>query len=224
MEKIKLAIVDDEDLLVDLLQNFFNKTESISVVCTANDGQSFLDKLPNCSPQPQIVLMDLRMKEKDGLATLSELKKSHPELKTIIMSSHYKKTLMGYMLKVGVNAFIPKGISPFELERIIKEVGDKDFYFLAEQIEILRKQVSPKAPQPVIDENQNLTEREKEVLLLICQQKTATEIAESMFISKRTVEGHRSNILIKTGAKNTAGLVIYAAQNKLFDINEVMLL
>lgn len=124
---------------------------------------------------------------------------------------------MGYMLKLGVNAFIPKGISPEKLVGIITEVAEKDYFFMDDQIEVLRSQLSSKIPQPVLDEEIQLSDREKEVLSLICKQKTAKDISKIMYISKRTVDGHRTNLLLKTGAKNTAGLVIYAIQNKIID-------
>ena len=128
------------------------------------------------------------------------------------------------MLKTGVNAFIPKGISPDKLHNIITEVAEKDYFFMDDQIEVLRKQLSPKLPQPIVDEEIQLSDREKEVLNLICQQKTAKDISKIMYISKGTVDGHRTNLLLKTGAKNTAGLVIYAIQNKIIDPVEQIIL
>ncbi len=127
---------------------------------------------------------------------------------------------MGYMLKLGVNAFIPKGVSPEELLEIIEDVTKKDYFFMNDQIDELRKQLSSKIPKPKLIEEDQLSVREKEVLSLICQQKTAQEISEILFLSKRTIEGHRTNLLLKTGAKNTAGLVIYAIQNKIVDPTE----
>ncbi len=217
MDKIKIAIVDDEKLIVQLLEDFFNKTESISVVASSTDGREFLAGLRNTELLPEIALLDMRMESMNGIEVLKELKKDFPDIKTIIMSSYYKKTLTGYMLKSEVNAFVPKGISPDKLVEIIEEVAEKDYYFMPEQLDVLRKQLSTKTPVPVLNETESLTSREIEVLTLICQQKTASEIAEIMFLSKRTVEGHKTNLLLKTGAKNTAGLVIYAVQEKLVD-------
>ena len=219
MTKIKLAIVDDEGLIVELLANFFAKLENIEVSLTAGSGEEFLKKLDKTTKPPNIVLLDLRMKKMDGMETLTILKQKFPNIKTIIMSSYYKKNLMGYMLKLGVNAFIPKGISPEQLLEIIIAVNEKDYFFMNEQIEELRKQLSDKIPKPKIIQEEKLSIREQEILSLICEQKTAQEISELLFISKRTVEGHRTNLLLKTGAKNTAGLVIYAIQNKIIDPN-----
>lgn len=224
MNKIKLAIVDDESLIVELLSNFFSETNSIEVVLTANDGDEFIQKLNLNDQFPDIVLLDLRMKQLNGIETLTLLKQDFPQIKTIIMSSYYKRNLMGYMLKLGVNAFIPKGVSPEQLVEIIKAVFEKDYFFMNDQIDELRKQLSSKIPKPKLIEEQQLSSREKEVLTLICKQKTAQEISEILFLSKRTVEGHRTNLLLKTGAKNVAGLVIYAIQNKIIDPTEEIIL
>ncbi len=220
MTKINIAIVDDEGLIVELLDNFFSKTDEIMVTLTAGDGEEFLQKLHEMNQLPDIVLLDLRMKQMNGIETLTILKQDFPLIKTIIMSSYYKKNLMGYMLKLGVNAFIPKGVSPEQLVEIIKDVAEKDYFFMNDQIDELRKQLSSKIPKPKLIEEEQLSDREKEVLSLICQQKTAQEISEILFLSKRTIEGHRTNLLLKTGAKNTAGLVIFAIQNKIVDPTE----
>lgn len=224
MNKINIAIVDDEELIVELLYSYFQNTENINVGITAFSGDVLLKKLSLAKELPQLILLDLRMKQMNGMETIAVLKKEFPEIKTIIMSTYYKKNLMGYMLKSGVNAFIPKGISLEKLINIIHEVIEKDYFFMEEQIEVLRKQLAPKIPQPVLNECEELTDREKEVLSLICKQKTAKEISELIHISKRTVEGHRTNLLIKTGAKNSAGLVIYAVQNKIIDPSKELFL
>lgn len=224
MRKINLAIVNDEELLVELLQSFFQKTENISVVLTAISGVEFLHKLDTNKQHPDIVLLDPCTKQTNVIEAIRILKQDFPKIKIIVISSFYKKSLIGYMLKSGVNAFIPKGISTEKLVDIIKEVAEKDYYFMNDQIDVLRKQLSSKIPQSFLNEEEQLSDREKEVLCLICQQKTAKDISEIMCISKRTVDGHRTNLLLKTGAKNTVGLVIFAIQNKIFDPVEQVIL
>jgi DNA-binding NarL/FixJ family response regulator len=108
---------------------------------------------------------------------------------------------------------------PNILTTAIIEVHSKGYYFLEEQVEVMRTQISSNAPSPNLTSAEALTERELEILQLICQQCTAQQIADKLFITKRTVEGHKSNLLLKTSAKNTAGLVIYAIQKKLINID-----
>jgi len=104
----------------------------------------------------------------------------------------------------------------------VKIVHNREHFFTKEQIEVMQTQVSQKSLAPKY-EGETLTNREKEVLQCICEQSTAKETAERLFIAQRTVEGHRNNLLQKTGAKNTAGLVIYAISNDLYDpVNLIM--
>ena len=130
---------------------------------------------------------------------------------------------MGFMLKTGAAAFIPKGISPQELLKIVREVKQKGFYFQPDQLNIIREQVSAKSPEPNIHKKDVLSEREMEILKLICLQKTAKEIGEQLFIAQRTVEGHKNNLYLKTETKNIAGLAIYAIQNNLLKAEEIFL-
>jgi len=213
MEKISIGIVDDDALIVNLLKSFLEGQPDMDVILTASNGKNCVDQLKSAEVVPEILLMDLKMDEMNGIETTQLLKKDFPDIKTIIISSHYKVSFMGFMLKTGVCAFAPKGISTTELVMIIKEVHQRGYFFNNEQLEIIRDQLSSKFPRPVLEEENILSEREIDVLKLLCQQKTAKEIGEKLFITKRTVEGHKNNLFVKTGAKNVAGLVIYAVQN-----------
>ncbi|BDD12734.1 DNA-binding response regulator (plasmid) [Fulvitalea axinellae] len=218
--KITLALVDDEALFVSLLKGFFEQKPDIRVSLTANDGGELLEKLAEAETLPDILMIDLRMTGMDGLSTIEVMREKYKDIRIAVVSSHYKKTFMGYMLKSGVSAFAPKGVSPDVLYDMIKGIADNGYFFLPEQMDVIRKQVSSKAPGPKLEPESMLSEREVEVLELICKQCTAQEIADKLFITKRTVEGHRSNLLLKTGAKNVAGLVLYAVQHRLIDLDE----
>lgn len=221
---IQLALVDDEQLIVKLLEGFFSQQEETEVVLSAFSGESFLEKLSSFDRKIDIVLLDLRMKELSGIDVANVLKEKHPDIHVIVISSHYKKSFMGYMLKTGVSAFLPKGILPQQLLKIVQTVYQEGYYFLPEQVEVMRTQIAPKAPKPKLTLETTLTAREKEILELICQQKTAQEIADKLFITKRTVEGHKNNLLSKVGVKNTAGLIIYAIKEKIVDVNSLNIL
>lgn len=223
MKKIKIAIVDDEKLIVNLLKSYLEKTNLFDVCITADDGDNFLINLEKSLTIPKVLLIDLRMKSKNGIETAQHLRKHYPDIKIIIMSSYYEKSFIGFMLKSGVNAFIPKNISPRNLANVIQNVAHFDYHFLKDQIDALKPQISPKAPRPKFSVTENLTQRETEILKLICEQCTNQEIADKLFISKRTVEGHRTNLLLKTGVKNTAGLVIFAISQNIFNINNSIL-
>jgi len=221
---IQLAIVDDEQLIVKLLEGFFAQQTGINVIYSAFSGESFLEQLTTFAPQLDVVLLDLRMKELNGIEVTNLLKEQYPDIHVIVISSHYKKSFVGYMLKTGVSAFLPKGVLPQQLLEVIKTVYQTGYYFLPEQVEVMRTQIAPKAPKPKFSLETTFTAREKEVLELICQQKTAQEIANALFITKRTVEGHKNKLLSKIGVKNTAGLIIYAIKEKIVDVDSLHIL
>jgi DNA-binding NarL/FixJ family response regulator len=221
MDQISLGIVDDDALIVNLLKNFLDGQAEMNVLLTACNGKDCVQKLREAEQIPEILLMDLKMDEMNGIETTQLLKKEFPEVKVIIVSSHYKVSFMGFMLKTGVSAFAPKGISTTDLLLMIKEVKLRGYYFNPDQLEIIRDQLSSKFPKPVLEVENILSEREIDVLKLLCQQKTAKEIGEKLFITKRTVEGHKNNLFVKTGAKNVAGLVIYAVQNGIINADSL---
>jgi len=224
MEKIKLALVDDDYLIVTLLKSFFNQDQSTQVVYDTTDGYQLFNYLEEKNTEPiDILLLDLKMKTIDGLEVLKHVKTNHPELKVIVVSSHYQDNSIGFMTKEGVAGFLPKGMSPFELLDIVKQVHKNGFYLNKDQMEILREQISSKVSKPMIDEDELLTEREKEIIKLLCQQKTAKEIGEHLFITQRTVEGHKNNLFTKIGVRNVAGLVVYALQKHIVTLEELSL-
>jgi DNA-binding NarL/FixJ family response regulator len=130
---------------------------------------------------------------------------------------------MGQMLKMGAHAFLPKEIEMEELLRVINAVYHTGHYFSDEQIEVMRSQLSNKLPEFHAFSKDALTEREIDVLKLVCQQLSTKEIADTLFISPKTVETHKTNLMIKTCVKNMAGLVIYAVQNNIVDADEIVL-
>lgn len=221
MENIAIAITDDDALIVSLLHSYLQGIDGLNVVLTANSGEELLIGLKTTEMQPKIVLLDLKMSGMDGIEATHQLKDNYPDIKVIVISSHYQKLFMGFMIKTGVAAFLPKGISPVELVDIIRIVHRQGYYFKDDQIAVLREQIPVKVPKPMLQDDELLSEREIDVLKLICQQKTAKEIGELLFITQRTAEGHKNNLFAKTGAKNIAGLVIYAIQHGIIRVDEL---
>jgi len=221
MNNITIAITDDDALIVSLLQGYLQSIEDLTVQLTANSGEELLASLASADTLPDIILLDLKMAGMDGIEVTQNLKEIYPDIKVIVISSHYQKLFMGFMLKTGVSAFLPKGISPVELVDIIRTVYKQGYFFKEDQMAVLREQIPAKAPKPVLQDEELLSEREKDVLKLICQQKTAKEIGDVLYITQRTAEGHKNNLFVKTGAKNIAGLVIYAIQQGVMSVEEL---
>ncbi len=218
---ISIVIVDDEALILSLLNDFLEAEADFDVLQTFRSGEAFLDYMEGGGDKPDIVIMDLRMKGLDGVDTTLRLKDKWPDVKVISISSYYKKSFMGYMMRTGVSAFLPKELSPVKLVSVIHEVQNRGYYFLPDQIDIMREQFSNTIPRPEFNKaNSILSDREEEVLRLICKQLTAQEIADKLSVSKRTVDGHRNNIFIKTGVKNLAGLVLYAVKNGIIRLDK----
>lgn len=217
---IKIALVDDETLLVEGFSIMFSNIKNIQVVKTANNGLGFLDALEESSESdfPDIVLVDIQMKPMDGFELVEILREKYPNLKIIILSSHYKSNVFGHMIKLGVSAFIPKNATKKLLIEAIDSVYHYGVYFTETDQEMLAKYMSSRSKKVRFNSHDLLSKRENEILKLICLEYTNQEIGDKLCISKRTVENHRQKILEKIGAKNTVGLVVYAIANDIHSL------
>jgi DNA-binding NarL/FixJ family response regulator len=214
---INIALVDDEALFVEGLSLLFSNVQHINVTTTANSGLEFLED--NLKTNfPDIVLVDIQMKPMDGFELVEALKDKYPDLKIIILSSHYKSNVLGHMIKLGVSAFIPKNANKELLVTAIESVNNTGVYFTQTDQEMLMQFMNSKSKKLTLNVNGELSNREIEVVKLICCEHTNQEIADQLFLSKRTVESHRQRILEKVGAKNTVGLVVYAIANDIHSL------
>lgn len=218
MTQIKIGITDDATLFRKGINLLLEDYDDIDVVLEAIHGQDLLDKLETTTMQPDILILDLQMPILDGIETSKILKDKYPEIKIIILSTHYSKAFIINMIEVGASAYLPKDAAPEEFTATIRNVYKNGFHYNREVWNIIQENMSNKKKVKSSFEP-SLTKREQEVLQLICEQQTASEIAEKLFISRRTVEGHRNNLLQKLNCRNIAGLVAYAIQNQLVKIN-----
>lgn len=216
---IHLAIVDNDCLIVDLIADFMSLQDDIVVSYKAYSGNAFLEKIAESKEKCDIILLDLKMNDGSGLETMEKLKKEESNIKVIALSSYYNNAYVGHMMRSGFSAFLPKETTKEQLLETVYGVNKKGHYLTNNQVETLRNQVSHRAAVLKVQSSDALTPREIDVLRLLCEQCTAKEISSKLFISVKTVETHKSNLLLKTGAKNTAGLVVYAIQHSLIDAN-----
>jgi len=219
--KIKIGIVDDDLLFVQLLKKYIESCDDYQVVLTCTGGYHFLSEQETIALD--VLILDLRMANGDGMDVMFALLQRKTETKIVVLSSFYRRSFMGQMLKMGAHAFLSKEIELEELLKVISTVYYTGHYFSNDQLDVMRTQLSNKLPEFHALSRNELTEREIDVLRLVCQQLSTKEIADSLFISPKTVETHKTNLMIKTGVKNMAGLVIYAVQNKVIDANEIVL-
>jgi len=222
--QIKVALIDDEELILEGVKMLLSSEQNILVGHTANNGPDFLKNLEHISKDdfPDIALVDVQMQPMNGFELVEILKDKYPELKIIILSSHYKTTILGYMVKLGVSAFLPKNSNRKTFIDAITMVYKNGVFFTAEDHQMLFSYMNSSSKKKTLFEmDDELSDREKDVVKLICQECTNNEIAEKLFISPRTVESHRQRIVEKIGAKNTVGIVIYAIINNIHPVERI---
>lgn len=215
---IKIAIADDHALFREGLTGILASSPDFEVICEAGSGDELLSAMEQ---QPaDVVLLDLKMPGMDGIKVAELLKKQIPEMKIIILTMHHQEDFILHMLNLGVNAYLLKDTSSSELKTAILATHQRDYYFDDRVSKVMLQGLKKKhLHKPNLDNTIRLTPREEEVLALICREFTTPEIADKLFVSHRTVESHRKNLLEKLGAKNTAGLVIKAIMNGYFQLD-----
>jgi DNA-binding NarL/FixJ family response regulator len=218
---IKIILVDDEILFRKGISFLLSREKNIDIVFEAADGEELIDFLQNnLKKHPDIIIMDLKMPGINGVEATKIIHSEFPKLKIIALTSYNSKSFIANMIDVGAVSYLIKNATPLELITTINEVALKGFYYTDDVMKIIQDDVLTSKKTKSIFDNNFLTTREMDVLKLICYQKSTIEIAEDLFISPRTVEGHRNNLLLKTESRNIAGLVVYAVQNEImvFDL------
>jgi DNA-binding NarL/FixJ family response regulator len=220
--KITIAIADDELLFRQGLISILSKEKNLDILFDAEDGNDLMTQLRSAKLLPEVVITDLKMPGLNGVETTKLIRKEFPDIKIIALTSYFSKPFIINMISIGAVAYLAKNSTPKLMLTTIKEVADKGFYYDEQVMKFIHEGLLNNNDQ---NKKSNFdmsyfTKREKEVLELICKQFTTNEIGEKLFISPRTVDGHRNNLLLKTESKNLAGLVVYAIQNKLVNLEE----
>jgi DNA-binding NarL/FixJ family response regulator len=220
MEKINIVIADDEQLFRSGIRFILEREPNFNISFEAENGKKLLDFLRTTKEFPDIILMDLNMPEMNGVEATKIIHKTHPNIKVVVLTSYNSKSFITNMIDVGASSYLVKNTSPKMVVHTINEVHKKGFYYDEKVLSIINENIISSSGKRIKNDlEQNLlSKREIDVLELICAQKTTVEIADKLFISPRTVEGHRNNLLLKTKSKNIAGLVIYGIQKKLIEI------
>ena len=217
--RIKVAIADDQKLFRRGMAALIGSFEEMEIIFEAENGRELLDLCVNALVKPDVIVLDLSMPVLNGLETLKILKEDFPAIRVIILTIHEAESFVLSTIQAGANGYLAKNAEPEEVELAIREVYKNDFHFTIAMLELMRTGLVKKMQNDLLDNEKKLTRREKEILILICKQLSSSEIAEKMFLSNRTVEGHRNNLLLKTGSRNTAGLVVYALKHKIIDLS-----
>lgn len=222
---INIAIADDEALFRRGMRLILEDYPDLKVTLEAEDGQDLLDKIKAATDPPDVLLLDLKMPVLSGIEAAEIIRREFPSIQIVVVSSHVSKPFILNMIELGAASYLGKNVAPDEVVSTIRAVRDKGFYYNQLVLEVIRDNVTGKhIPKPSSRFEVELTTREKEILQLICEQYTNPEIAERLYISSRTVEGHRNNLLSKLGCRNTAGLVVYAFQHGLVKADQIRIL
>lgn len=205
---ISIALVDDHVLIRAGISQIINKQEGLEVVLQASNGAEFLNQLKETLVD--VVLLDIDMPVMDGKATLEIILKEYPKIKVIMLTVHDHNSFIVNMMEAGAHGYLLKDTEPEEVILAIHSVMDDGLYFNDRVSRALLGKVSQPKSSHVELTKESLNQRELDVLSLICEEKTTREIADDLFLSPKTIEGYRKSLLEKTGAKNVAGLVLYA--------------
>ncbi|MFZ2286715.1 MAG: response regulator transcription factor [Bacteroidales bacterium] len=213
MDKIRIALADDHQLFRNGLKILLGAYGEFEVVAEASNGAELL-KIIEVSPA-DIVLMDISMPEMDGAEATAQLTRQAPDTKVIALSMYGEEEYYYRMVDAGARGFILKDSDISEVHDAIMAVHKGGNYFSQELLYHVIRRIKNREQE---EKSSSLSKREKEILLKICEGLSNHEIADTLFISKRTVDKHRANLLAKTGSKNTASLILYAIKNRIIEV------
>ena len=216
MSKIKIVIADDYKIYRDGLKVGLSADENLAVIAEADNGEELMKVLETNSPD--IIIMDLKMPIMDGMEATKAVRKKYPAIKVLVVTMYEDDKFIIHLMENGANGYLLKNAEPEEIRKSIYALHENGYYFndLVNKA-LLKKLVLKNNLKPSFNQNIELTEREQEVLKLICEEKTAAEIGKEIFLSPRSVEGIRQRLIEKVGVRNSAGLVMFAVKNGIVD-------
>lgn len=207
-----MLLADDHRLFREGLRGLLSVQSGIEVVGVAADGAELVSLTE--SVEYDVALIDIEMPVMNGLEAAEKILASHPEARLVALTMHNDEAYYYRMVELGVKGFLLKNSDIDEVVRAVREVCEGGSYFSQELLDSLVSNLK----ESQVEAEPLLSEREMEVLPLICQGLSNQEIADKLFISKRTVDNHRANIIEKSGCKNTAGMVVWAIKNGLVEL------
>ncbi|HWK06581.1 MAG TPA: response regulator transcription factor [Puia sp.] len=208
MSVINIAIADDHLIFRSGLKKCLEFSAEVTIVSEAADGKELLRQL--AAQKTDIVLTDIHMPVMDGIEATRYIREFYPEVKVLALSMSEEEETIVKTIQAGANGYLVKTADPEEIVRAIGCIIESGYYFNKYVSAAMARQLSRKNETPGLQPRDDLNFREKEVLKLVCEERTNIEIARQLFVSPRTVEGYRSRLIEKSGARNIAGLVLFA--------------
>lgn len=210
-DKIRLMLVDDHQMFLDGLEMILSGVPDFEIISAYTDAHRVLHDME--FTHPDVLITDLNMPELSGTVLTTKVKERFPEVKILVLSMHNDKETVSEIVGAEAEGYILKNSDKAELIRAIRTVAAGGTFYSNEIVQIILDRYQKKEKR--IEAIQMLTDREKEILELIAQELTNDEIADKLFISKRTVETHRKNMMVKTNAGSLVGLLKFAVRNEL---------
>lgn len=206
MDKIKILVVDDHPMVLEGMRSMLAEIDFVAIAGLAQNAYQAMELIK--AHMPDIVITDISMPEISGIELTAKIRKEHPGVKVIAMSTFNERSYISQMVQQGASGYLLKSASKEEIEAAILTVAAGKLY-MSLDLELSRQDQQEMKKMPV------LTSREQEVLLLIAEGFTNAQIAEKLFVSPYTVDSHRKNLLTKFEVNNTAGLIKLAVRNGL---------
>lgn len=213
---IRIALADDHRLIRSGIKSILTSYPNYEVVQEAANGRELLDGLENA--KPDVILLDLEMPVLAGKETLEIIRKDNQEVKVLILTMHQNNAFIIQMMELGANGYLIKDSDPDEVIQAIEKVYHNGYYFSEKVSRAMLTGITDlNLKSAALLKSHGLNEREVEVLRLVCAEKTTPEIGEALFLSPKTIEGYRKTLLEKSGARNMAGLVLFAVRHGLVE-------
>ena len=213
MRKIKVLLVDDHAILRDGIRALLDLKDDLEIVGEASEGKEAVEKAKELAPD--VVVMDIAMPGIDGLEATRRIKKKYPQIQVLVLTQHDDKEYVLSAIKAGASGYVPKRALGSELVSAIRAVQKgESFLYPSAAAALIEKYREQAEVEPYV----HLTSREREVLTLIAEGQTSRQIAEKLFVSIKTVQGHRTKIMEKLDIHNRAELVKYAVRKGLVSI------
>ncbi len=219
---IKVCIADDHAMFVDGIESLLKTAKNIKVVNRCFEGSAVLDMLR--TNETDVLLLDINLPDITGLELSKKISDEFPSVKVLVLSMYSEESFVTEILKNGALGYILKNTGRSELVKAIETIASGENYYSKEITEILMNKALKKKNTNLTNRTKfnsfilpKLSRREKEILALIVKEHTTQEIADALFISQKTVESHRSNLISKLNVRNTAGLVRASLENHLLD-------
>jgi DNA-binding NarL/FixJ family response regulator len=216
MDTIKVAIADDHKIFRKGVILSLRPYTNIKFVQEAENGEDLIQGV--AASEPEVILMDLKMPIKDGIETTKYINKNFPDIRVIILTMYEDERFVGHLMDSGANGYLLKSTDPTEIRKAITDVMRTGFYLnnFVNKV-LIKKNYAKQKFNPNLNSEVVISDREKEVLTLVCMEYTAAEIAQKMDISARTVEAIKDRLMERFGVKNSVGLVFYAMKNSLLE-------